>query len=249
MRVYFSALMLGVLGACAPGVPDSGAGIGFENPDDAQRAREAALSTGQPLVPPSVLSDETLAPATSGEASARPIQQVATDSDATPADIAAQTAAALAAASTNSGQAPHRANPSNTTPNNNVAISDENDFSAVSERQTIESDAERIARNRAQYRVITPTALPTRAGGSQPNIVEYALRTTNPRGAQIYPRSGFNNAAKAARNCARFTSPDQAQAAFLSQGGPERDGRGLDPDGDGYACFWDPAPFRQAVTN
>ncbi len=32
-------------------------------------------------------------------------------------------------------------------------------------------------------------------------------------------------------------------------GGPERDQFGIDPDGDGYACRWDPSPFRKAVGN
>ena len=43
------------------------------------------------------------------------------------------------------------------------------------------------------------------------------------------------------------SSPDQAQIDFLSKGGPERDRLSLDPDGDGYACGWDPRPFRKAV--
>ena len=29
----------------------------------------------------------------------------------------------------------------------------------------------------------------------------------------------------------------------------ERDRMGLDPDGDGFACAWDPAPFRLARQN
>ena len=40
-----------------------------------------------------------------------------------------------------------------------AAISDEQDFSAVSSRETIESDKERLARNRAQYQVVQPTAI------------------------------------------------------------------------------------------
>ena len=38
-----------------------------------------------------------------------------------------------------------------------------------------------------------------------------------------------------------------AQEAFLKAGGPERDRYGLDPDGDGFACRWDPTPFRAAI--
>jgi hypothetical protein len=33
----------------------------------------------------------------------------------------------------------------------------------------------------------------------------------------------------------------------LANGGPERDKEGLDPDGDGFACGWDPRPFRSAL--
>ena len=247
MRVFPSIMILGLLAACAPAVPDSGSGVGFGNSSEADRAREAALTTGQPLVPPSVLSQEsTTSPTTAGTPAAtpQPGTRVASSSD----DIAAEAAAALAASNANSGVAPLQASPSNPPPDN-AGISDENDFAAVTERQTIASDADRIARNRAQYQVIAPKAVPKRVGGSQPNIVEFALKTSNPRGTPVYSRSGFNSAAKSARNCARFASPDLAQRAFLSEGGPERDRKGLDPDGDGFACSWDPAPFRQAARN
>lgn len=262
IRLLTSALILGVVAACSPAIPDSGreagasGGVGFDNSTDAQLAREAALTNGQPLVPAAVLSDETTTPAALPRvATVQPLPLPASASTpaATPAapsdDIAAETAAALAAASSNSGQAPLQASPSNPAPQNNTAISDENDFGAVSGRQTIASDAQRIARNREQYQVITPKSIPTRGAGALPNIVQYALNTSNPRGTSVYSRSGFNGASKNARNCARFASPDQAQTAFLSQGGPQRDRKGLDPDGDGFACTWDPAPFRKAARN
>lgn len=274
MRAALSALALGILSACTPPIPDSGAGVGFDNSADAQIAREAALTTGQPLVAPSVLSQETLAPASgtqaiptivAGVGAPAPLPAVAQPlPTATPtvvggvpasgssADIANETAAALALALSNSGQAPVQASPSNPSPKmaNRSGISDENNFAAVSGRHTIASDAERLAQNRAQFQVIAPTALPKRtSAGSQPNIVNYALQTNNPRGAKVYTRTEFNRDAKAARNCAVYASPDQAQIAFLSQGGPQKDRKGLDPDGDGYACAWDPAPFRQAATN
>ncbi len=50
--------------------------------------------------------------------------------------------------------------------------------------------------------------------------------------------------AKLQRACARYDSQDLAQAEFLASGGPRMDRRGVDPDGDGFACGWDPAPFR-----
>ena len=52
------------------------------------------------------------------------------------------------------------------------------------------------------------------------------------------------SAEKAIRACAAYSSPDRAQEDFLASGGPERDRKSLDPDGDGFACAWDPAPFR-----
>lgn len=128
----------------------------------------------------------------------------------------------------------------------NTGISDEQDFNAVASRETIESDAERIARNRAEYVVVQPRDLPQRPGDTGPNIVEFALATTHAPGVQMYRRSGMGlrdtNAA-----CGKYASPDQAQQDFLAKGGPERDRLNLDPDGDGFACSWDPRPFRTAL--
>ena len=42
---------------------------------------------------------------------------------------------------------------------------------------------------------------------------------------------------------ATIPKPQQIKA-FLEAGGPKRDRKGLDPDGDGFACAWDPRPFR-----
>ena len=128
----------------------------------------------------------------------------------------------------------------------NGGISDEQDFDAVAGRETIESDAQRIARNRAQYVVVEPTALPERTGSSGPNIVEYAINTRNGVGEQLYSRSSIRLTSPEAA-CKRFKSPDLAQEAFLKSGGPKRDPKGLDPDGDGFACAWDPRPFRAAL--
>lgn len=128
----------------------------------------------------------------------------------------------------------------------NSGISDEQDFDAVAGRETIASDAERIARNRAQYLQIEPTALPERSGSSGPNIVEYAINTSNGLGEPLYNRSSIRLTSPEAA-CKRFRTADLAQEAFLRAGGPERDPRGLDPDGDGFACAWDPRPFRTAL--
>lgn len=131
--------------------------------------------------------------------------------------------------------------------NNPARISDEQNFEAVAARETIESDRERLERLRAQYQVIAPTALPRRTGDIGPNIVQYALNTPNRLGVTAYRRLSPMRWTTSERNCAAFASADLAQIEFLRRGGPERDPRSLDPDGDGFACTWDPAPFRAAV--
>jgi len=159
-----------------------------------------------------------------------------------------EASAAAAAAAANSGIAPVDASPANAVPVqvNTAGISSEQDFDAVSSRRSIETDAQRIAANRQQYRVIAPTELPTRPGTDQPNIVQYALQSNNPVGTQIYRRSNLRSAQRHVAACAGYASPDQAQIDFLTRGGPQRDRKGLDPDGDGFACTWNPTPFRAA---
>lgn len=126
-----------------------------------------------------------------------------------------------------------------------AGISDENNFAAVSDRESIESDAARLKAQRDAFEAVAPTAVPTRTGSEGPNIVEYALTTKHGVGTQLYRRISLFAGNKAERNCARYASADLAQEAFLQAGGPERDRLGLDPDGDGYACAWDPSPFRR----
>ena len=127
-----------------------------------------------------------------------------------------------------------------------AVISDEQDFEAVSSRETIESDRDRLQRQREALRVVEPEDLPVRPDGSEPNIVAYALSATNEVGEPVYRRWGEFNEERYNRACTRYGWTDRAQAAFLEAGGPGRDWKGLDPDGDGFACNWDPGPFRIA---
>ncbi len=238
----FLVLAAGVaLAACQPAVPDSGRGVGFGDEFTAEQARREAALTGVPA--PAQVSAAPL-----GAAAPQPGSAEAT---------AAQTTAVLAAtrpgglgndAATNSGVAPVDASPSNPAPPvlNSAGISDENDFDAVSGQRSIDADAARIAANRQQYQVVQPEALPDRTD-TGPNVVAYALQTSHARGTQVYRRSGFNRQAKFVRACAEFSSADEAQIEFLARGGPQRDRKGMDPDGDGYACAWDPAPYRRAA--
>ncbi|MCK0148855.1 hypothetical protein MWU54_02370 [Marivita sp. S6314] len=219
-----------VVSACTSSIPDSGQGVGFDRYDTYQRQRDAVL-------------EGRAAPTTIG---APPAVTGAPLSALTP-----EQQAQAEARNANSGVAPVQASPSNPAPRiveNAAGISGENDFDAVSNSRTIESDAALIAQNRARYQIIAPEALPSRPGTNTPNIVAYALQTTNPKGAPIYRRSAFASESRHQRACAGFASSDLAQEAFLAAGGPDRDRQNLDPDGDGFACSWDPAPFR-AVRN
>lgn len=249
-------LSLAALSACAPQVPDSAAGAGFGSEADAARARELELAGGpatiERLAPPQALSSETLPPAQPGDAPRFPGSAATAQSGGTNDDIAAQTAAVLAASSP-TGTAPSVPSAASMgaplVVTTNSGLSAENDFGAVSETRSIEGDAALIATNRSQYEVVQPTAVPDRGDTTQPNIVAFALATSHPVGTRVYSRSGVNLAGRAERNCRTFSSADLAQIEFLSRGGPESDRAGLDPDGDGYACGWDPTRFRTAVQN
>lgn len=229
MKKLFALGAFVVVSACNSSVPDSGAGVGFNDYSqyEIERAqREAALS-----------GNAVTGPLSAGTLSA---PSAVSTTELQSAGIGAAVDAAEAAAGRTTGVA---ASPSNTS----VGISDEQDFGAVASRETIESDAQRLAQNAAQYEVVAPTAVPQRNGDAGPNIVEYALNAPNVKGQEWYSRFRFNSENRYQRNCASYVSPDAAQRDFLARGGPDRDSRGLDPDGDGFACAWDPAPFRSAA--
>lgn len=236
MRLIPILAATAIVAACSPGIPDSAAGVSALPP-----AR--AISDESPTVPAAPL----IATAPIGGDAA--VDMAAAEPQSS-ADIAAETQAALAATRTNSGEEPLQASPGNPPPRTvetPTGISEENDFEAVGSVRSIESDAALIERNRDHYQVIEPTAMPARHGDTGPNIVSYALSATQPVGTKVYTRIGINKQSRFERNCAKYPSADRAQRDFLEKGGPERDRLGLDPDGDGFACGWDPAPFRMAV--
>lgn len=241
--------------ACSPRVPESGAGVGFNQynsygapPVVQTPVTPAAPGTFSPGVAAAAIDRAAGAPATPYPAPA------ATTTYQPPAPIQAAPAPAYppqpAAATTGGGaDCSIPAGISQTTSEmNGVAqgVSDEQDFEAVKTRETIESDKRRIECNRAKYQIDQPGAVPQRPGENGPNIAQYALSTTHAPGTQVYKRSGLN-LTNPQRACAKFPSPDKAQEEFLRAGGPQRDRKGLDPDGDGFACDWDPRPFRAAL--
>ncbi|MEM9740956.1 MAG: hypothetical protein AAF829_13960 [Pseudomonadota bacterium] len=244
MRIAMFPLAFLAVSACSPSIPDSASGVGFGdyNEYQAQQEAQARANTVSPLPPANAVSNEALASATVG------VPLSAINEQQTIADA---TSATLAATRPSSSAQPLQASPSNPAPQtveSSTGISVENDFEAVDNVRSIESDAALIQQNRAQYQVVQPTALPDRVDDPRPNIVAYALSTSHPVGTRIYSRTGINQAARSARNCAEYGSPDRAQQDFLERGGPDRDRLSLDPDGDGYACDWNPAPFRNATS-
>lgn len=260
MRSASFVLLALTLAACNPAVPDSGAGVGFgtynQPPADpipspmpmataptapitgfSTDSAAAAIDRATGVAP---LPGATAYPAAPAYPTAQPYPAPTTTYTQPSATIAGDTGlngSTPAGIKEETGELAHSA----------TGISDEQDFEAVKSRETIESDKARIERNKAQYQVDQPGALPQRpAGDNTALIVQFALATSHPVGTQMYNRSALRLGSSDAA-CAKFGTPDAAQDAFLNAGGPDRDRKGLDPDGDGYACGWNPAPFRAAL--
>ncbi|MDO5606244.1 MAG: hypothetical protein Q4G25_13885 [Paracoccus sp. (in: a-proteobacteria)] len=98
-------------------------------------------------------------------------------------------------------------------------------------------------------RATTAAVVPARpvtaaaASGQTDALTRYAFAQGHAPGTAVHARSG-GSASEAARACARFPNAAAAQLMFLSAGGPGADPYGMDPDGDGFVCGWDPAPYR-----
>lgn len=212
-----------LLAACAPpysGVPAPEVGAAER---DAAR-RDAMLAGAAPLAPSEAQAIAAETRAALDRSGDGPFDPIAAPGPVTPVEIATLNL--------------DRDNPS---------ISQEQDFEAVSAERGIEADAERIRLAREQRQEIAPTPL-ERPDDIGPNIFAYALETARPVGSTgAYGRGLRASAERAQGKCAGYSSPDLAQEAFLEAGGPERDRLGLDPDGDGNACGWDPSVVRDAI--
>ena len=76
------------------------------------------------------------------------------------------------------------------------------------------------------------------------NVAKFARETKNKKGEKIFNRlifSIYDNW----NECSKFKTKDEAQRKFLKDGGPYKDRFNLDPDGDGFACDWDPEIYRK----
>ena len=255
----FIAVAFG-LAACAPEVPDSSSGVGFS--DYNSYVRNAQPVPDAPLNP--MMAGQTATAPTTGFSPANAAAAIDRATGVVPTGDVIASAAPAPMASTlapapmqtvaldANGQRPRGNAPEGIQEESgemtalHASISDENDFEAVKSRETIQSDKARIERNKAHYTVDQPGALPTRSGGSDVSAaIQFALSTTHPVGSQMYKRSGLKFRSPDAA-CQKFGSDMEAQEQFLAAGGPERDRKGIDPDGDGFACGFNPAPFRAA---
>ncbi len=228
MRRSAPLLLIGLLAACATPAhlqPQSGAGFG-----------DGATGYGAPA------TTYPSAPAAAPVAGGIPSSEINSALFGAPAAPGAAAPAVPVAA------APAPTDPAAASGPGSAGISDEQDFKAVSARESIESDKARIEANKANYQQIAPAALPERTGDAVSPVVAYVLSAPNGLGEAIYDRLPVKPETYQ-KACQRYATAEAAQEAFLKAGGPKRNGKKLDPDGDGYACDFDPTPFRQAAGN
>lgn len=211
-----------VLAACEPSVPNSAAGVGFGDYQSYQQQREAALQ-GAPL------SATTLPPPGAPASSTAALDAAAAKT--TQGTIGADAIAALRATAPSSpGPAP--VNPAT---GEYVGVNGQPRAPGLPMDAMSHFDGTRAA----------PVTDMTTQGAAGPNLAAYALAATNTPGQKVYERNGFKMTSTE-KACAKFVSSDLAQRAFLEKGGPVKDPGNLDPDGDGFACAWDPRPFQAA---
>ena len=122
-------------------------------------------------------------------------------------------------------------------------VSDEQDFASVVQRETIESDSQRIKENEENLLIYDPIDHPEKAG--QSDVVSFALNTKHTPGTVLFRRNTlFFSREQYLERCNAYIDSEAAQQAFLDAGGPEEDELKLDPDGDGFACSWNPVKYR-----
>ena len=100
-------------------------------------------------------------------------------------------------------------------------------------------------REAAQSQLVIVEPEPVPQQDINANVVAFARETTHPVGTKRYNRPAFRDRSQSASVCRRFDSSDDAQRQFLANGGPNTDRYNLDPDGDGFACDFDPEKYRQ----
>lgn len=249
-QVLMPLVALVALAACEPEIPDSAAGVGFDDYASYQTVRESRLQGQATVLPPVTavpISEEQprvpmAAPVPAPMAAPAPQAVAAPDPVGAPLSALSSERVAAAPISTAPIAAAPAAQPDATEP---APIVEDEIYQPAAGAPIVREPAPGTT---GQAIVpIEPAPVPQRSGTAAPNIVSYALNTRNQVGQPRYRRTNPLRYSSFERNCGRYPSDDLAQEAFLAAGGPDRDRLNLDPDGDGFACRWDPAPFRQAV--
>ncbi|MBV0891950.1 hypothetical protein KTN05_08815 [Paracoccus sp. Z118] len=89
----------------------------------------------------------------------------------------------------------------------------------------------------------TQTVVVATPAPQAPLLVRYAAANGHNPGTRVWQRGSASNP----QACAAYADAAAAQTAFIMRGGPAQDPMGLDADGDGYVCGWNPAAYRQAA--
>ena len=104
-----------------------------------------------------------------------------------------------------------------------------------------------LAEARQKRMIVEPETSEKLHKVSKINIALYARQTNNTVGTKTYNRVQIKK--RKLDPCSRFASSNEAQRFFLEKNGPKNDFWNLDPDGDGFACDWDPEPFKKLEIN
>jgi len=113
------------------------------------------------------------------------------------------------------------------------------------EQQKREREAAAALRQQQQQQLVIVEPEPVPQTDTSANVVAFARDTSHPVGTKRYNRPAFRDRVQAASTCRRFDSDEEAQRQFLSNGGPNNDRYNIDPDGDGFACDFDPEVYRK----
>lgn len=242
MRFSLAVLALCVIAGCSPEIPDSGAGVGFGDYGTFMRERERERLATRPasiVPPPQVVSlpPQPVSPAQplSAQTGPAPVQTVAVQSAPIAQSSPFQPVQQPVAQPAPMSAATPFPGPVTTQDFPTIAAAPAAPQGGVSYPAPAQGTVEMVA----------ASAVPARPSDI-PNILEYALSTRNSLGERVWRRTPLTMQ-NTDRNCRSFVNSDLAQEEFLRRGGPERDPLNLDPDGDGFACWWDPAPFRAAA--
>ena len=121
-------------------------------------------------------------------------------------------------------------------------------LSTLEQQNTEKLKAEKfLSEARKKRIIITPEQIEETYQNSDINLARYARQASNLVGEKIYVRLSKRN--KKSDPCFRFISDDDSQRFFLEKGGPVKDLWNLDPDGDGFACKWNPDSYKKFYSN